>query len=88
MTERSTYTPYDAVVGTILHARGTLRLFQNRHGRLYAEVIGFDCPDGHAFLSELGGQLEDITSDILVCDDPAGYGAPPLAPMRHRRRGA
>ena len=86
MTDGSTYTPNERVVGTILHARGTLRLFQSHNGRLYAEVVGFDCREGHAFLGELGGQLEDITSEILVCDDPAGYGAPSLPPLRHRRR--
>jgi hypothetical protein len=56
-TKRSTDRP--AVVGIIIHAEGTLRLFQNSNGRLFAEVIGFHTDRGREFL-ELLGQLDDI----------------------------
>lgn len=60
-------------VGMILHADGTLRLFADTNGRMYAEVVGFDTDRGRAFLSLMGGSLEDITCEILVCDDPEAY---------------
>jgi hypothetical protein len=75
------------VVGLILHARGTLRIFRNDRDRLYVEVIGFDSHEGRRFLEQLGGQLEDITAEVLVHEHPDLYGAPFGEPARlHRRR--
>jgi hypothetical protein len=74
-------------VGLVLHAHGTLRLFRNRYGSLYAEVDGFRTGESRAFLEQLG-ELDDIASEVLVCDAPDFYRAPfDLEPMRHRRRG-
>lgn len=76
-------------VGLVLHREGTLRLMRRRDGQLYAEVVGFTSETGQAFLGELG-QLEDIGAEVLVCDDPAGYGAghETIVPVRHYRREA
>jgi hypothetical protein len=74
------------VVGLILHVDGTLRLFENTNGQLYAEVIGFGTDAGRAFLEHLG-QLDDIGSEILVCEDPRSYGLWGGMPARlHWRR--
>jgi hypothetical protein len=77
------------VVGMILHADGTLRLFADSNGRMFVEVVGFDTDRGRAFLSLLGGSLEDITSEILVCDDPEAYGLrrSPRRELHYRREG-
>lgn len=72
MTNQGSTNAY-CVAGIILHADGTLRLFADSNGRMYAEVVGFTSDRGRAFLSLVGGQLEDITSEILVCDDPEAY---------------
>jgi hypothetical protein len=82
-TKRSTGGP--AVVGLILHVDGTLRLFANNSGNLFAEVIGFQTDRGRSFLEQLA-QLEDITCEILVCDQPATYGWGESRRLRHYRR--
>jgi hypothetical protein len=74
------------VVGIIIHADGTLRLFQNSNGQLIAEVVGFRTERGREFL-ELLGQVEDISCEILVCDQPATYGWGDSRRLRHYRRG-
>jgi hypothetical protein len=74
------------VVGIIIHADGTLRLFQDSNGHLFAEVIGFYSDRGREFL-ELLGQLEDVSCEILVCDQPAAYGWGESRRLRHYRRG-
>jgi hypothetical protein len=75
-------------VGVLLHAHGTLRIFGNGHDGLCVEVIGFESDEGRAFLEALGGQLEDITADILVADRPELYGLDGVAVLRrlHWRR--
>jgi hypothetical protein len=76
----------DGVIGIIVHKHGTMRLFRNRHGSLYAEVAGFRTGDARDFLSQLD-ELGDIASEVLVCDAPDFYRAPfDLEPVRHRRR--
>jgi hypothetical protein len=84
MTNGSTHGT--TVVGIILHGDGTLRLFENSNGQLYAEVVGFHTDRGRRFLEALG-QLDDIGSEILVCDDPEGHGLrrAPRADMHWRR---
>jgi hypothetical protein len=73
------------VVGLILHADGTLRLFMDSNGRMAAEVIGFRTDRSRAFLGELG-QLEDIGCEILVCDEPKTYGWGEVHRKLHYRR--
>jgi hypothetical protein len=73
------------VVGIIIHAHGTLRLFENTNGQLYAEVVGFHTDRGREFLEQLG-QLEDICCEVLVCDQPAAYGWGESRRLRHYRR--
>jgi hypothetical protein len=73
------------VVGIILHVDGTLRLFADSSGQMFAEVIGFRTDRGRAFLEHLG-QLEDICCEILVCDEPATYGWGESRRLRHYRR--
>lgn len=75
-------------VGIVAHSGGTLRLFEDPHtGGLYAEVIGFTTDAGRRFLDKLHG-LDDIASDILVCDRPDEYmlDAVPLREYHVRRR--
>lgn len=61
------------VVGMVVHAGGTLRLFEDPFtGGLYAEVNGFTTESSRRFLEQLD-RLGDIASDILVCDRPARY---------------
>jgi hypothetical protein len=74
------------VVGIIIHADGTLRLFQDSNRTLFAEVIGFHTDRGREFL-ELLSQLEDVSCEILVCDQPATYGWGESRRLRHYRRG-
>jgi hypothetical protein len=73
------------VVGLILHADGTLRLFMDSNGRMVAEVVGFRTDRSRAFLEQLG-QLEDIGCEILVCDEPKGYGWGEVHRKLHFRR--
>lgn len=76
----------DGVVGIVVHKHGTLRLFRNRFGSLYAEVAGFRTGEARRFLEQLD-ELGDIGAEVLVCDAPDFYRAPfDLEPMRHRRR--
>lgn len=77
------------VAALLLTQRGTLVLRRNRYGRLYADVVGFECREGLDLLSDIGGQVEDIASEVVVMTDPAAYGLPVGAdgPARfHRRR--
>lgn len=82
-------TDGSAVVGLILHRRGTLRLFRNDRGRLHVEVIGFDTDEGRTFLAQLGAQVEDICAEIMVHEHPDIYGPPfDMPALLHRRREA
>jgi hypothetical protein len=85
MTNGSTHGT--TVVGIILHADGTLRLFENSNGQIFAEVIGFHSDRGHRFLEQLGRHTEDICAEVCVCDDPEAYGLTraPRADMHWRR---
>jgi hypothetical protein len=84
MTKASTHGL--TVVGIILHADGTLRLFENSNGQLIAEVVGFHTDRGRSFLEHLG-QLDDVGSEILVCEDPRAFGCWGGMPARlHWRR--
>jgi hypothetical protein len=78
------------VVGLVLHTDGTLRLFADSNGRMYAEVVGFTSDRGREFLQLLGGHIEDITAEVLVCDDPEAYGLrrSPRRELHYRRAGA
>ena len=75
----------DASVGVVLHKHGTLRVFRNDQGRLYAEVVGFETDEGRAFLEQLG-ELGEIADEVLVCDQPDVYQAAGIVPRLHRRR--
>jgi hypothetical protein len=77
-------------VGIILHSDGTLRLFQDSNGQMFAEVIGFTSDRGHEFLAQLGRHTEDICAEVCVCDDPEAYGLrrAPRADKHWRRSGA
>jgi hypothetical protein len=75
-------------IALLLMKHGTLILRRNDRGRIWADVVGVDSPEGIAVLGEIGGSFEDIACEVCVmADPPAGVDLAELGPPRlHRRR--
>ena len=75
-------------VALLITRTGSLTLHQDARGRLWADVVGFDTPDELPVLSAIGGELEDIVSEVCVMVDPPEGVTPDMLglPRLHRRR--